>query len=128
MTSQSSPRTSARSSTVSRPSAPPSHCISARTTLQRPTASIDCSAVHPKILEPIFANTDRALALLHKFVGTRNMSRLPGRLKDGLLTTIHDLETIRDARVGATGGLRNYDQLSIYYAAATRRLIRTTAA
>ncbi len=75
-----------------------------------------------------FAATDRALASLQGFVATRDMSRLPGRLSDGLTTTLSHLQRLKEVRSEAASATLSLEQLTGYYAEASRRLIRATAA
>ncbi|HEY6079205.1 MAG TPA: SpoIIE family protein phosphatase [Polyangiaceae bacterium] len=75
-----------------------------------------------------FAATDRALASLRGFVGTRDMSRLPSRLSKGLTTTLSHLQRLPELRAEAGQATTSLERLTAYYAEASRRLIRATAA
>ncbi len=75
-----------------------------------------------------FQATDHALLRLKTFVSTRDMSRLPTRLSDGLMLTLRHLERVKEVRGEAERGTTSLENMTRYYAEATRRLIRATAA
>ncbi len=75
-----------------------------------------------------FRATDVALVRLRRFVSTRDLSRLPARLSDGLTLTMKHLERLNEVRGEAQRGTTSLDQLLGYYAEPSRRLIRASAA
>jgi serine phosphatase RsbU (regulator of sigma subunit) len=75
-----------------------------------------------------FDETDRALSRLRVFVSTRDLSLLPARLSDGLNSTLTHLQRLAERRGEAQHGTTTLTTLTGYYAEASRRLIRATAA
>jgi serine phosphatase RsbU (regulator of sigma subunit) len=75
-----------------------------------------------------FKATDAALTRLRRFVSTRDLSRLPARLSDGLTSTLKHLERLNDVRVEAQHGATSLVNLTAYYTEPSRRLIRASAA
>lgn len=75
-----------------------------------------------------FAATDSALARLRRFVSTRDLSRLPTRLSDGLASALKDLERLRQVREQALRGTTTLVDVVAYYTQPSRRLIRASAA
>lgn len=78
--------------------------------------------------EAAFAATDAALGRLRRFVSTRDLSRLPPRLSDGLASALKDLERLPQVRDDARHGSTSLSDLVAYYAEPSRRLIRASAA
>jgi serine phosphatase RsbU (regulator of sigma subunit) len=80
-------------------------------------------------LPPIdFTATDAALARLRHFMSSRDLSRLPPRLSEGLTLTLKHLERLSDARAEAQKGTVPLSALLDFYAEPSRRLIRASAA
>jgi serine phosphatase RsbU (regulator of sigma subunit) len=75
-----------------------------------------------------FQATDAALGRLRRFVSTRDLSRLPARLSDGLTLTMKHLERLNEVRGAAQRGVTSLNDLIGYYAEPSRRLIRASAA
>lgn len=75
-----------------------------------------------------FAATDSALARLRRFVSTRDLSRLPTRLSDGLASALKDLERLQQVREQALRGTTTLVDVVAYYTQPSRRLIRASAA
>lgn len=75
-----------------------------------------------------FAATDSALGRLRGFVSTRDLSRLPVRLSDGLASTLKHLERLGEVRGEAQHGSTSLSSLINYYAEPSRRLIHASAA
>lgn len=75
-----------------------------------------------------FVATDSALARLRRFVSTRDLSRLPTRLSDGLASALKDLERLRQVREQALRGTTTLVDVVAYYTQPSRRLIRASAA
>jgi serine phosphatase RsbU (regulator of sigma subunit) len=75
-----------------------------------------------------FAATDSALARLRRFVSTRDLSRLPTRLSDGLASALKDLERLQQVREQTLRGTTTLTDLVTYYTEPSRRLIRASAA
>jgi serine phosphatase RsbU (regulator of sigma subunit) len=75
-----------------------------------------------------FAATDSALARLRRFVSTRDLSRLPTRLSDGLASALKDLERLPQVREQALRGTATLGDVVAYYTEPSRRLIRASAA
>jgi serine phosphatase RsbU (regulator of sigma subunit) len=75
-----------------------------------------------------FHATDAALARLRRFVSTRDLSRLPARLGDGLTLTLQHLERLHDVRAETEHGATSLVNLTAYYTEPSRRLIRASAA
>ena len=75
-----------------------------------------------------FTATNAALSRLRGFVSTRDLSRLPARLSDGLASTLKQLERLDDVRTEAQRGATSLVNLTAYYTEPSRRLIRATAA
>jgi len=72
--------------------------------------------------------TDAALARLKGFVSTRDLSRLPPRLSQGLTATFAQLQGLANARAEAENSTTPLVQLARFYAEPSRRLIRASAA
>ena len=75
-----------------------------------------------------FKATDAALSRLRRFVSTRDLSRLPPRLSDGLTLTLKHLGRLNDVRAEARRGASSLTNLTAYYTEPSRRLIRASAA
>lgn len=75
-----------------------------------------------------FDATDEALGRLRRFVSTRDLSRLPARLSDGLASALKDLERLHEVRDEARHGTASLNDLVAYYTEPSRRLIRASAA
>ena len=75
-----------------------------------------------------FRGTDAALSRLRGFVSTRNLSRLPTRLSEGLTLTLKHLERLNEVRGEAQTGSASLSALLEFYAEPSRRLIRASAA
>lgn len=75
-----------------------------------------------------FRTTDAALTSLKRFVSTRDLSRLPPRLGEGLTHTLKHLDRLADVRDEAKRGATTLTKLNAYYAEPSRRLIRASAA
>ena len=75
-----------------------------------------------------FRATDAALSRLRGFVSTRNLSRLPTRLSEGLTLTLKHLERLNEVRGEAQTGSASLSALLEFYAEPSRRLIRASAA
>ena len=75
-----------------------------------------------------FKATDAALSRLRRFVSTRDLSRLPPRLSDGLTLTLKHLARLNDVRTEAQRGSTSLSSLTAYYTEPSRRLIRASAA
>jgi len=85
----------------------------------------------PAQLAPLsvsFQATDAALSRLGRFVSSRDLSRLPTRLSDGLTQALKHLERLGEVRVEAQSGGTSLSALSDFYAQPSRRLIRSSAA
>src|SRR4051812_12948466 len=71
----------------------------------------------PVQLTPIdFTATDAALSRLRRFVSSRDLSRLPPRLSEGLTLTLKHLERLGDARAEAQKGTVPLSALLDFYA------------
>lgn len=82
-------------------------------------------------LAPLSSNfeaTDAALSRLGRFVSSRDLSRLPTRLSDGLTQTLKHLERLGEVRNQAQRGGTSLAALTEFYARPSRRLIRSSAA
>jgi serine phosphatase RsbU (regulator of sigma subunit) len=82
-------------------------------------------------LAPLSANfeaTDDALSRLGRFVSSRDLSRLPTRLSDGLTQTLKHLQRLGEVRTEAQSGGTSLTVLTDFYAQPSRRLIRSSAA
>jgi serine phosphatase RsbU (regulator of sigma subunit) len=82
-------------------------------------------------LAPLSSNfeaTDAALSRLRRFVASRDLSRLPTRLSDGLTQTLKHLERLAEVRTEAQSGGTSLSALTDFYAQPSRRLIRSSAA
>jgi serine phosphatase RsbU (regulator of sigma subunit) len=82
-------------------------------------------------LAPLSSNfeaTDAALSRLKRFVSSRDLSRLPTRLSDGLNQTLRHLERLGEVRTEAQSGGTSLSALTDFYAQPSRRLIRSSAA
>jgi serine phosphatase RsbU (regulator of sigma subunit) len=82
-------------------------------------------------LAPLASNfqaTDAALSRLARFVSSRDLSRLPTRLSDGLTQTLKHLERLGEVRTEAQSGGTSLAALTDFYAQPSRRLIRSSAA
>jgi serine phosphatase RsbU (regulator of sigma subunit) len=75
-----------------------------------------------------FTATDSALARLRRFVSTRDLSRLPTRLSDGLASALKDLEHLPQVREQTLRGTTTLGDVAAYYTEPSRRLIRASAA
>ncbi len=75
-----------------------------------------------------FQATDAALGRLRRFVSTRDLSRLPTRLSEGLTSTMKHLERLNEVRGEAEHGTTSLNDLIGYYAEPSRRLIHASAA
>jgi serine phosphatase RsbU (regulator of sigma subunit) len=85
----------------------------------------------PLELAPAAANfeaTDAALSRLRRFMSTRDLSRLPTRLSEGLTLTLKHLQRLSEVRGEAQNGTTSLSALLDYYAEPSRRLIRASAA
>lgn len=72
--------------------------------------------------------TDAALARLKNFVSSRDLSRLPPRLGQGLTATFAHLQGLAKARAEAQSGTTPLVRLAQFYTEPSRRLIRASAA
>ncbi|HEX2877095.1 MAG TPA: SpoIIE family protein phosphatase [Polyangiaceae bacterium] len=82
-------------------------------------------------LAPLSSNfeaTDAALSRLGRFVSSRDLSRLPTRLSDGLTQTLKHLDRLGEVRTEAQSGGTTLSALTDFYAQPSRRLIRSSAA
>ena len=75
-----------------------------------------------------FEATDAALSRLSRFVSSRDLSRLPPRLSDGLTQTLKHLQRLAEVRTEAQSGGTSLTALTDFYAQPSRRLIRSSAA
>lgn len=75
-----------------------------------------------------FEATDAALSRLRRFVSSRDLSRLPTRLSDGLTQTLKHLQRLGEVRTEAQSGGTSLSALTDFYAQPSRRLIRSSAA
>jgi len=74
-----------------------------------------------------FKATNAALARLRRFVSTRDLSRLPARLSDGLASTLKQLERLDDVRTEAQRGATSLVNSTAYYTEPSRFYPRTAA-
>jgi serine phosphatase RsbU (regulator of sigma subunit) len=91
----------------------------------------DPEAPRPALLRlaPIdFSATDAALSRLRRFMSTRDLSRLPTRLSEGLTLTLQQLQRLGEVRREAQQGTAPLAALLDFYAEPSRRLIRASAA
>jgi len=85
----------------------------------------------PLELSPATANfqaTDAALTRLRRFMSTRDLSRLPTRLSEGLTLTLKHLERLSEVRGEAQKGTASLSALLDFYGQPSHRLIRASAA
>lgn len=75
-----------------------------------------------------FEATDAALSRLSRFVSSRDLSRLPPRLSEGLTQTLKHLQRLPEVRTEAQSGGTSLAALTDFYAQPSRRLIRSSAA
>jgi serine phosphatase RsbU (regulator of sigma subunit) len=98
------------------------------TTDGAPATRLPVSPVDAAATLATFQATDAALSQLRRFVSTRNLSRLPARLSDGLTLTLAHLERLNEVRGEAQTGSASLSALVGFYAEPSRRLIRASAA
>ena len=79
-------------------------------------------------LAKTFAETDQALDQLRAFIATRDLSRLPSRLSQGLSDSLHHLDRRDELRRRAKEGKLEAPELMEYYRFPTRRLILAVGA
>ena len=103
--------------------------LASKNSTPRPDAAASAEAApSPGQATTSFQATDAALARLRRFVSTRDLTRLPARLSDGLTSTMKHLERLNDVRGEAQHGTTSLNDLIGFYAEPSRRLIRASAA